>query len=138
VFSTYKRKPTIAEAHERDLYAYIMGIVKGLDAHLFRIGGMPDHVHIVVSLPSKISLADFVKEVKLSSGNWLLHNSMFPLWEKWEEGYGAFTYSYNDLDEVINYVRNQKEHHKNVSFAEEYRQFLVEAGIDFDEKFMPK
>uniref|UniRef100_A0AB33JKE5 IS200/IS605 family transposase n=4 Tax=unclassified Prevotella TaxID=2638335 RepID=A0AB33JKE5_9BACT len=138
VFSTKQRQPTIVLEYERELYAYIMGIIAQAEGHLYRIGGMPDHIHIIADIPSKISLSDFVKRLKQGSSNWLAANPHFPHWNRWEESYGAFTYAYNDLQEVVDYVRNQKEHHKKVSFTEEYRKLLDDFGIEYDERYIPK
>ncbi|KGI60755.1 IS200/IS605 family transposase [Prevotella sp. S7 MS 2] len=138
VFSTKFRQCTIVEMHERELYAYLLGIVNQMDGHLYRVGGMPDHLHIVTSIPSKISLADFVRRIKQGTSNWLHTNPNFPMWNGWAEGYGAFTYAYGDLLQVVNYVKNQKMHHATVSFVDEYRKLLVEFGVEIDERFMPK
>jgi REP element-mobilizing transposase RayT len=113
-----------------------MGIIENAGGHLFRIGGMPDHIHLVVDIPSRVSLADFVKQIKQGSSNWLASNPDFANWRHWEEGYGAFTYAYKDLPHVVEYVKNQKIHHQKVSFADEYRALLDEYGIKYDERFM--
>ena len=132
VFSIKRRAPTIEAEHERSLYAYIMGVVNDAGGHLYRIGGMPDHVHIVLSIPSKWSLAAFVKRIKQGSSLWLRGNPSFPNWDRWEEGYGAFSYTYRDLPMVVEYVKRQKEHHVRTSFAEEYRALLDEFGVAYD------
>ncbi|MCF0236369.1 MAG: IS200/IS605 family transposase [Bacteroidaceae bacterium] len=138
VFSTKERRRTIVESHERELYAYIMGIIHNKGGHLYRIGGMPDHIHIVATISPQVSLSDMVKTIKQQSSRWLKDHEAFPQWEKWEEGYGAFTYAMSDLDTVVNYVRRQKEHHQTTSFADEFRAFLIEANIPFDDKYLPR
>lgn len=137
VFSTYRRENTINVEHERELYAYIMGIIGHLGGHLYRIGGMPDHLHIVAEIPPKVSISNFVKTVKQSSSNWMHSNNDFPSWQRWEEGYGVFTVSYSHKDKVIEYVKNQKTHHAKTPYTEEYKKLLEDANIKTDERFMP-
>ena len=138
MFSTKSRQPTIVEAAERQLYAYIMGIIQQRGGHLYRIGGMSDHIHIVASLPPQVALSDMVKTIKQESSRWLKDQEAFPHWDRWEEGYGAFTYAKSDLETVVNYVRNQKQHHQTTTFADEFRAFLIEANIPYDERYLPK
>ena len=99
---------------------------------------MPEHVHILVDITSKISLSDFVKRLKQESSYLVKEDGEFPNWDGWGEGYGAFTYSISEIPNVIEYINNQKEHHKRVSFIEEYRQWLIEMGVSPNEPFFPK
>lgn len=92
---------------------------------------MPDHIHMFVSLPSDISIASFVKNIKQAAGNYInQHRKLFPMFEGWAEGYCALTYSEAEKGAVINYIRNQKEHHKKISFTDEMKEILVSAGFD--------
>jgi len=138
VFSTKHRSMTINEANERNLYAYILGIIQQSKGYLYRIGGIPNHIHILVSIPANQSLSEFIKTLKQASSIWLKNNKEFPLWEGWEEGYAAFTYSRHDLPMLINYIKGQKEHHQKISFMQEYRDWLIEMGFSPDEPFFPK
>ena len=138
VFSTKYREETINIENERELYAYIMGIINNLGGFLYRIGGMPDHIHILVDVPATKSLSDFVKTIKQSSSLWMKNNTKFPKWRGWEDGYGAFSYSKNELQNVVEYIKSQKEHHKRFSFIEEYRAWLIEMGISQDVPYFPK
>ena len=135
VLRTHRSTWAINETHERELYGYILGICNKMDVKLFRIGGMPDHVHLLVSIPSSLSLARFVQEVKTSSSKWLKANPSFPLFDGWTKEYGGFSYAHKDKDIISNYIKQQKEHHKQKSFAEEYRAFLIENGIEIDERY---
>ena len=101
----------------------------------YRIGGMPDHIHIFVSLPSTLSLASFVQRVKTYSSKWLKTNRNFPDFRGWGHEYAGFSYCFRDKDMVVGYIMRQKEHHKTVSFAEEYRAFVEENGITVDERY---
>ena len=138
VFSTKSRQNTIPIDFERELYALILHIVNKQNGHLHRIGGMPDHIHMLVDIPTNISVASFVKKIKQESSFLMAQNPKFPRWEGWEEGYGAFTYSVSEISAVRNYIKNQKEHHKKVSFIDEYRTWLIEMGVSPDEPYFPK
>ena len=87
-------------------------------AKLYRIGGMPDHVHILVSLPPDLAVSEFVRGLKYATNGWMKHNPLFPLFAGWGEGYAAFTYSKEQIPVVKQYIINQKEHHRQTSFAE--------------------
>ena len=135
VIRTYRSEPTINEEHERNLYAYIYGIAKNLNCQTYRIGGMPDHLHIFVSLPSSLSLATFVQRVKTESSKWLKANPLFPRFRGWGREYAGFSYSLLDKDKIVGYIIRQKEHHRKATFVEEYRCFLQENGIAIDERY---
>ncbi len=115
---------------------YIWGIIKGHGCHLYRINGIEDHLHIVSDLHPSVSLADYVKDIKVTSSIWIKESKKFPSFKGWQEEYGAFTYSEEDRDIIINYVKNQKEHHKKESFLEEYKRILREHDIQFEEKYL--
>lgn len=136
VFSTKHRKPVLVEAHEDQLYKYIWGIVKNKNCRLYRINGMPDHIHLFVDLHPSVSLSNFVKDIKIAGNSWIKQSGLFPDFEEWQSGYGAFTYSEKEKDAVINYIKNQKEHHKHESFENEYKNLLQTNGIEFDEKYL--
>lgn len=97
---------------------------------------MPDHLHIFSDLHPSISLSDYVKDIKLASSDWMKKQEKFSGFTGWQNGYGAFTYSIREKDMIIEYVKNQKEHHKNESFYDEYKRLLIENGIEFDEKYL--
>ena len=138
VFRTYRSEPTIQTDHERNLYAYIYGIAKNLRCQTYRIGGMPDHVHMFVSLPSTMPVAEFVQRVKTNTSKWMKGNPDFPNFKGWSREYAGFSYSLRDKDMIVSYIMRQKEHHHRVSFAEEYRAFLEENGIAVDERYFLK
>ena len=138
VFATHQREKTIPVEHERELYSIIHHIIKKNDGHLYRINGMPDHIHILVDIPAAISVANFIKAIKRESSYLLKANSNFPKWNGWQEGYGAFTYSKDDIPQVKQYIINQKVHHQSLSFIDEYQQWLIEMGVSPDEPYFPK
>jgi REP element-mobilizing transposase RayT len=138
VFRTKHGSPTIPEVHEKELYDYIMGIVNHKKSKLYRIGGTENHIHLLVDIHPSIALSDFMKELKEHSSKWLLQNPKFPVFESWAVSFAGITYNFNDKQTIINYIKNQKEHHKTVSFEEEYRRFLTDNGIDIDERYFLK
>ncbi len=97
---------------------------------------MEDHLHIITHLHPSVSLADLVKDIKVASSIYIKKEDLFKNFTGWQEGYGAFTYSINEKDRLIEYVRDQEEHHQKISFLEEYRELLKEHHIEFDEKYL--
>ena len=112
VFGTKNREASIADAHSEELYKYIWGTLKNKNCKLYRINGMEDHIHIFSDLHPSVSLADYIKDIKISSNLWMKGSGKFPKFKGWQDSYGAFTYSIKEKDTIINYVKNQKEHHK--------------------------
>ena len=98
---------------------------------------MEDHIHILSDLPVTIALADYVREIKTYSSHWLKSNPKFPAFAGWAEGYAALTYSWQDKDMIVEYIKNQREHHKQMDFLTEYRQLLEEQGVAIDDKHFP-
>ncbi len=136
VFGTKDRKPAIVREHDEELYKYIYGIVKNKNCKLYRINGIEDHIHILSDLHPTVCLSDYVKDIKVASSLWMKESGKFPAFEAWQEGYGAFTYSVREKDMIINYIKNQKEHHKSESFYDEFKRLLIENEIEFDEKYL--
>lgn len=136
VFSTKDRVPAITEEYETDLYKYIWGIIKNKKCTLYRINGMPDHLHIFSDLHPTVCLSDFVKDIKIASNLWMKESGKFPNFKAWQTGYGAFTYSIREKEMIMNYIRNQKEHHKTENYKQEFRRLLEENDVDFDEKYL--
>lgn len=136
VFCTRNRERTITEAHQNKLYGFITGILKNKQCHLYRIGGVEDHLHIVTHLHPSIALADLIKDIKLASTAYIKSEHLFPNFRGWQNGYGAFTYDLSAKENLISYVKNQGEHHKKVNFHDEYRQLLIKHDIDFEEKYL--
>jgi REP element-mobilizing transposase RayT len=129
--------PTISQDNADQLYAYIMGIIKNKNSHLYRINGTETYLHIITDLHPSFALADFMREVKVSTSLWMKESGLFSKFERWADGYGSFTCSYMDLGSLIDYVKNQQEHHNKKSFEEEYRHLILQSGIKIDEMFFP-
>ncbi len=130
VFATYKRMPTIDINHERELYKFIFDFATKRGACIRRIGGMPDHIHILCDIPAKMAVSDFVKIIKSESSKFMTVNNHFPVWHGWAEGYAAFTVDASLREMRRRYIINQKVHHAKRDFADELREFLLENGID--------
>ncbi len=135
VIRTKHSKPTIPNEHSEELYRYITGFIKNKKSFLYRVNGMPEHIHILVSIHPTLSLSNFVKELKTSTNFWLKNNSNFPDFESWGVKYGAFTCYYPDREILIRYIKNQREHHKKEKFKTEYCRLINENGIDIDERY---
>ncbi len=138
VFRTKYNIPAIDIHWEEELYRYIWGLVKNKESILYRIGGMPDHLHLLVELSPKLSPADFVRELKTSSGRMLKGNLHFPLFAGWGTGYAAFTYNLKEKDTITRYIMNQKTHHASVKLADELRSLLLENGCVIKEDYFMK
>ena len=138
MFHTKYNAMAINVENERILYSYINGFCNNYGVKLIRLGGMPDHIHMLVNMPTTVSVSDFVKQLKVATSKMLYQDGHFPYFEGWQNGYSAFTYAFKDIDMIINYIKGQKEHHKVFSFRDEYRKILIENGISPDEPFFPK
>jgi len=135
VFRTKEGQKTLSPSHCQKLFAYIGGIIKNKSSFPYQINGMPDHIHIFSDLHPSIALADFIRDIKTSSSLWMKNQREFRLFRGWSDGYAALTYAWSNKDNVVNYIKNQQEHHKSISFKEEYRSLLEEHGIKPDERY---
>lgn len=136
VYSTWNREPTLNANSRDELYKYIWGILNDKKCHLYRIGGVSDHIHILTHLHPSISLASLVKDIKLASTDLIKSKNLFSDFSGWQEGYAAFTYAFKDKNVLIDYIKNQEVHHRVKTFKEELIDLLTEHGIDFDEKYL--
>lgn len=136
VFSTKNREHTLDVEHRTDLFKYIWGVIKNKQCHLYQIGGVSDHIHILTHLHPTVALASLIKDIKVASNGHIKEKMLFPNFYGWQEGYGAFTYSFSEKERLVAYVKNQEEHHRTMTFKEEYIALLNEHGIEFDEKYL--
>ena len=135
VFSTKERAPFIAAAWRERLHAYLGGVVRNLDGVPEAVGGVADHVHLLVGLRATACLADVVRDVKAVSSRWV-HEEIGERDFAWQEGYGAFTVAPTQRGEVCHYISRQEEHHRKRTFQEEYVEFLKRSGLEYDERFL--
>jgi len=136
VFSTKNRENVLISNNRERLLKYIWGIIKNQKSHLYRVNAVEDHLHILTHIHPTICLSDFVKTIKTSSTKWIKEEHIFPSFTNWQDGYGAFTCSINEKDKIIEYIKAQEEHHKKVSFMNEFKLLLENAGIEYDEKYL--
>ena len=100
------------------------------------MGGTEDHIHLLTSLHSTVCLANLIRDMKKSSTTWIKQENLFPNFPGWQKEYGAFTKSHSHRNTLVSYIKNQIEHHKTESFIDEFKRFLKEEGIDFDERYL--
>lgn len=136
VFSTKNRTPSLIKENRDKLFKDIWGILKNKKCHLYRINGVEDHLHILTHLHPSVSLSSLVKDIKLGSSIFIKENHIFPKFDSWQGGYAAFTYSIKELNRLIEYVKNQEEHHQKMTFRQELIALLNEHGVEFDEKYL--
>lgn len=137
VFSTKYREPMITPKLREDLYPYIGGIVRNKGGTLIRIGGVADHLHLVVRLRPDIALSDMMRMVKANSSKWVNErNNVSGSRFAWQSGYGAFTVSQSQLTALVEYVENQEEHHRSRSFQDEFVAILKKHGVEYDERYL--
>ncbi len=136
VFSTKERLKIITPELASRLYPYFGGIARENKIKLLAVGGMPDHIHSLLSLPSTISLAKTMQLLKGSSSKWI--HETFPEHRsfEWQRGYGAFSISVSDLERTIDYINNQTKHHEERNFEDEYLAFVRKNGLEYDERYV--
>jgi len=136
IFSTKNREKFIQPQLEKRLWQYMGGIAKKHDIIPYCIGGVEDHAHMLLFLPRTLSVAQTIKLIKRGSSFWV--HSTFPILGNfaWQEGYGAFSVSYSNLEKVKQYIENQREHHRHITFKEEFITFLKKYNIPYDERYI--
>jgi putative transposase len=136
IFSTKDRQPLITPVYEARLYDYIGGIIRGTGGISLTINGAEDHVHVLARLRPDRALSDVLRDLKSNASGWM-HN-VFPevKYFTWQRGYGAFTVSQSNVEEVRRYLLRQKEHHQKISFRTEFIQFLDANEIEYDERYL--
>lgn len=136
VFAVKARQALIAKGWKNNLYKYITGIVQNNKNKMLAINGMPDHIHIFIGYKPSVAIPDLVKDIKVASSLWINENKLTNQRFNWQEGYGAFSYSQSHIDKVCNYIQEQELHHMKKSFKEEYKEFLKQFQVEFDEKYL--
>ena len=136
VFSTKDRRPIITSEYESRLYDYIGGTIRGVGGISLELNGTEDHIHLLAKLRHDHALSDVLRDLKANASGWM--HEVFPALKdfSWQRGYGAFTVSQSNVEEVRRYIFRQKEHHEKVSFRDEFIQFLKANGIEYDERYL--
>jgi len=135
-FSTKSRAAIIPEAIGPDFYAYIGGICRRMESPLLTMGGVADHVHMLVSLGKTVALSDLMLNIKRDSSKWMKEKDAAFGTFGWQDGYFAFSIGESGVDALRAYIANQKEHHKTIDFKDEMRAFLRKYGIEWDERYV--
>ncbi len=136
IFSTKNREPFITGEVEPELYPYMASIFKAMKSPALIINGSSDHVHMLFSLSRVITIADLVEEVKTASSKWIKTKGRQFTNFHWLNGYGAFSIGQSQVPDVKRYIARQKEHHRRITFQDEYRKFLRRYGVDYDERYV--
>jgi len=136
IFSTKNREPFITPEVEPELHPYLASIFRAMKSPSLAIDGTADHVHILFSLSRIVTVAKLVEEVKTESSKWI--KTKGPAFRNfhWQKGYGAFSIGQSNVTGLKRYIRSQKQHHKRISFQDEYRKFLASYGIEYDELYV--
>lgn len=140
VFSTKNRKPMISEDVQDDLFSYLGGICKNLECNPIQVGGYRNHVHILCLLSKKIALMNLIEKIKSNSSKWMKTKGVQFSDFYWQSGYGVFsvnpTVNPTEIEIVKQYILNQEEHHKKMSFQDEFLKFLKKYNVDYDERYV--
>jgi putative transposase len=137
-FSTKDRHHLIDENIKESLFQYLGGVCKGLECYPVQVGGYTDHVHILCLLSRKIAQMDLLEEIKKQSSKWIKTQGMAYSNFYWQDGYGIFSVNPTQVNVVVEYIKNQGEHHKTVSFQDELRAFLKKYKVEYDERYIWK
>ena len=134
IFSTKKRQPMILSEVIQELYSYMAGIARAHESQVHEIGGIEDHVHLLVSLPRTLPLSKLIEDIKKGSSKWIKTKGSLYTDFAWQNGYGAFSIGQSSYEDLRKYIQTQKDHHKHISFQDEFRAFLKKYRIAYDEK----
>ena len=136
IFSVKNRQPLIYESIRPEIQKYITGIIQNTGTKVLAIYANPDHIHVLIGMNPTISLSELVQKIKANSAKYINQSGLVKGRFSWQEGYGAFSYAKSQIDRVVQYILNQPEHHKRMTFKEEYLQFLKEFDVAFDPKYV--
>ena len=136
VFSTKNREPWLRLDAQQRVWAYLGGIARQNGLKPLQVGGVEDHIHMLVAMPPTVDVSAAVKQVKGGSSGWIKQNISGCRSFSWQDGYGAFTLSKSHEPDVRNYIKTQREHHSKRSFQQEFRALLDRHGIKYDERYL--
>lgn len=138
VFSVQDRSCIIKKSWKNELFQYLTGIIQNHGHKVLAINGMPDHIHLFFGMRPNQSLSELMKLVKGDSSKWINQKGFINGRFSWQEGFGAFSYSKSQVNQVIDYIKDQEVHHRTKTFIEEYHEFLEKFEVPFDEKYIFK
>lgn len=133
VINTYRREMTIPDETSEHMYRYIWSIINSRNCTLYRIGGIGNHIHMLVELSPSMALSDLVRDIKQGSSKWAKQQVYFPMFSGWGKEYGAFSCSVRDKERIVNYINRQHEHHKERTFEQEYKEMIERSGLEWND-----
>ncbi|TSA19741.1 IS200/IS605 family transposase [bacterium] len=137
VFSTKNRSPFLSDKNVREeMHAYLGGTCNNLDCPVLTVGGVADHVHILCALSRNLSIAKVIGDIKRGSSKWIKTKGRMLTKFAWQNGYGVFSVGQSEVEHVRQYIVDQEDHHRKKTFQDEYRSFLKEYGVNYDERYI--
>ena len=136
VFAAKARYPQLTNQHQKQIHAYLAGKAKENECYINAIGGTDDHIHILININPKYSISDIAKILKGSSSHYINEKKISYTHFEWQTGYGAFSVSQSNLSKVIDYIRSQAEHHRKLSFMDEYVSLLDKYKISYEKPYL--
>ena len=136
IFSTKDRLPTIRPEFKADLWAYLGGIARSIEGQALIVGGTADHAHLLMWLPPTLAISDCLRVLKANSSRWMHETHSAQSQFSWQTGYGAFSVSQSNVPGVVKYIQRQEEHHKRVTFQEEFLAFLKKNNVAYDPRYI--
>ena len=136
IFSTKERRPWIHAEVREELHAYLVGAAKAIGSPTLLVNTMPDHAHVLLSLSRTLSISEVVEELKKGSSKWIRTKAESLRDFYWQGGYGAFSVSPSNVEQVREYIASQEAHHRKMTFQDEFREFLKRHGVEFDERYV--
>ncbi len=136
LFTVKENSNKLQKPWRDDVFKFISGIIKGKGQKSIIVNGVHDHVHVFVGLTPDMAISDLIRDIKNNSTNFINKNHFVKGTFAWQEGYGAFSYPHSAKKNVYNYIHNQEEHHKKISFKDEYLAFLRKFEIQYDERYL--
>ena len=136
VFAVKYRQHLIHKSWKDELHKYICGIINGKAQRVYAIGGVEDHIHILVSLKPDMSISELVRDIKACSSKWVNERGFAQEKFQWQGGFGAFSYQGDALENLIRYINNQEQHHLKTKFKDEYIELMQQYNIDYNEKYL--
>ena len=136
VFAVNGRQNLLQKSWRDEVFKYISGIIKSKNQKPIIVNGVANHIHVFVGLKPSMAPSDLVRDIKNNSTNFINDNKFLRNKFSWQEGYGVFSYSHSQIDDVYQYILNQENHHKKRTFREEYLEFLQKFDVEYDEKYL--
>lgn len=136
IFAVKYREAVIQKEWKHELFGVIGNLINETECKTILVNGVEDHVHCFFGLIPRLSISDVMQIAKGKSSKWVNENGLLNHRFEWQVGYGCFSYNHSQIDTLFKYIQNQEEHHKKVTFKDEYERILKEFGVSYDEKYL--